>query len=228
MFFIQCLADSEAASFCYWKRSPKDPAAWLCSMLDFWWPWSLQMCVVYLITHCNLQIYPFFFEWLSDAIHVARVTHLQIVISERECKRCKRAPVRMQSDIRGVSPTSGGACHPSHLPVLLLFPPSPAVREELVSAPIKGKMPILHRVSEQPQSINQPGGKETDIMCVCVCLWLFACLSLCLCVCVCTCAAEAKTHPGVLFSHLWKGASNKGGCNYKCVMWVVFERGRGL
>lgn len=31
-------------------------------------------------------------------------------------------------------------------------------------------MPILHRVSEQPQSINQPGGKETDIMCVCVCV----------------------------------------------------------
>lgn len=99
-----------------------------------------------------------------------------------ERKLCKHVPVRMQSDIRGVSPTSGGACQPSYLPVLLLFHGSPAVREELVSAPIKGKMPILHRVSEQPQSINQPAGKETDIMCVCVCLWLLECLSLHLCV----------------------------------------------
>lgn len=55
------------------------------------------------------------------------------------------------------------------LPVLLLFPRSPAVREELVSAPIKGKMPILHSVSEQPQSINQPGGTETEMMCMSMC-----------------------------------------------------------
>lgn len=54
---------------------------------------------------------------------------------------------------------------------------SPVVREELVSAPIRGKMPILHRVSEQPQSINQQASEEKDIMylcvgwCVCVC-WL--------------------------------------------------------
>lgn len=135
-------------------------------------------------------------ERLSDVIYVAYVTHLQIVISESERKRCKRVPVRMQSDVRGASPTSGGACHPSHFAGAASVPPrSPAVREELVSAPIKGKMPILHRVSEQPQSINQAGGKETDIMCV----WLFACP---VCVCVYTCAAEAKTHPGVLFSHL--------------------------
>lgn len=113
-------------------------------------------------------------------IYVAYVTHLQIVIFEKERKRCKRVPVRMQSDIGGVSPTSGGACHPSHLPVLPLFPRSPAVREELVSAPIKGKMPILHRVSEQPQSINQAAGKETDIMRASVF------------VCVCTCAAEER------------------------------------
>lgn len=117
-----------------------------------------------------------------------------------ERKLCKHVPVRMQSDIRGVSPTSGGACQPSYLPVLLLFHGSPAVREELVSAPIKGKMPILHRVSEQPQSINQPAGKETDIMCVCVSMAVR--VSELAFVCVCTCAAEAKTHPGVLFSHL--------------------------
>lgn len=149
-------------------------------------------------------------------IHGAYVTHLQIVISDGERKRCKRVPGRMRRDIRGVSPTSGGARHPNHLPVLLLFPRSPAVREELVSAPIKGKMPILHRVSEQPQSINQPGGTETDIMC----------LSRGPCVCLHMCC-KASSRWG-LFSHFFKGASNKRGCNYKCVMWVLFEGGRGL
>lgn len=131
----------------------------------------------------------------SHMSHICRLSSLK-----RERKPCKRVPVRMQSDIRGVSPTSGGACHPSHLRVLLLFPRSPAVREELVSAPIKGKMPILHRVSEQPQSINQPGGERNRYY-VCVCV------SVCMCVhvCICPCAAEARSHPGVLFSHLWKG-----------------------
>lgn len=123
------------------------------------------------LSSSDLSILP---EWLSDVIHGAYVTHLQIVISEGERKRCKRVPGRMRRDIRGVSPTSGGARHPNHLPVLLLFPRSPAVREELVSAPIKGKMPILHRVSEQPQSINQPGGTETDIMCLSRCLCVSA------------------------------------------------------
>lgn len=37
----------------YWKRSPS-------SMPDFWCPWLFQMCIVYLITHCNLQTCPFF------------------------------------------------------------------------------------------------------------------------------------------------------------------------
>lgn len=66
------------------------------------------------------------------------------------------------------------------------FPQSPAVREELVSARIKGKMLILHRVSGKPQSINQAGEKETDIMC----------LSVCMCVCVCVYTFAVKPHSG--------------------------------
>lgn len=122
----------------------------------------------------------------------------------------------MQSDIHGVSPTSGGACHRHYLPQLPLFPRSPAVREELVSAPIKGKMPILHRVSEQPQSINQPAGREKEIMFVCLPVHAFASARV----------AEAKTPPGVLFSRLQEPLIREDAIiNVSCALFLKEERG---
>lgn len=62
--------------------------------------------------------------------------------------------------------------------------------------------------------INQ-AAKETDIMC------------LNSCSCVSAHVQQSLIQVGVIQPFL-KGASNKGGCNYKCVMWVLFEGGRGL
>lgn len=108
------------------------------------------------------------FEWLSDVICIAYVTHLQIVISERRRKRSKRVP-KENAEWHPWGFSHIWRCLPSKsFASTASVRWSPAVREELMSAPIKGKMPILHRVSEQPQSINQPAGKETDSVYLCL------------------------------------------------------------
>lgn len=122
------------------------------------------MCVAYLIFRSNLQTYPLFvsdcqMQFTPHMSHICRLSSLKgsvnhVNMSRRECTVTSV----------GFLPHLEVPAIQVILPVLLLFPRSPAVREELVSASIKGKMPILHRVSEQPQSINQPGSKETDMM----------------------------------------------------------------
>lgn len=160
-------------------------------MLELWWPWSFQMRLAYLVFHSNLQTYPFFLSdcqmWFTAHMsHICRLSSLKGSVNDVNVSRgeCRVTSVGFLPHLE--VPAIQVICR-----VLLLFPRSPAVREELVSAPIKGKMPILHRVSEQPQSINQPGGKRNRYY-----------VSELVLVCVWTCAA--KPHPGGGYSAIFE------------------------
>ena len=129
-------------------------------------------------------------ERLSDAICIAYVTHLQIVISEKRRKRSERVPARMHSDIRGVSLTSGGVCHPSRSRGLLLFPGLLQSVKNWCQHLSEAKCLFYTECqSSHNLLINKPAKKQILFMCVCGC------------VCMWAQEQQAKTHLGLLFSH---------------------------
>lgn len=150
---------------------------------------GLLMTVISSDVHClphrslwSTNLSAIFFERLSDVICVAYVTHLQIVISERQRKRSKRVPGRMRSDIRGVSPTSGGVCHPNHLPLLLLFAGLLQSVKNWCQHLSKAKCLFYTECqSSHNLLINQPGKKQIVCICVWVCLWALVHLHLSRC-----------------------------------------------
>ncbi len=194
-FFFLC-NDSKAASLCCWKRSSKDPAARLCSAPDFWWPRLFQMCIVYLISRCDLQTYPFFLSdcqmrFTSHMSHICRLSSLNGSVNDVNVSRCECRVTSVGSLPHLEVPAIQVICRCCFCSPDLL----PSVKNWCQHLSKAKCLFYTECQSSHNLLINQAAKKQ--ILCVCVCV----CVSEL--VCVCTCAAT--THPGVLFSHLWKG-----------------------
>lgn len=153
------------------------------------------MCIVYHITHCNWQTYPFFLSdcqmWFTSHMsHICRLSSLKgsvngVNVSQWECKV-----------------TSVGFLPHLEVPAIQVICRSCFCFPDLLQSVknwcqhLSKTKCLLHTECQSSHSllINQPAKKQ--ILCLCV--------GGCVQFCICTCAAEAKTPPSVLFSHLWK------------------------
>lgn len=210
-----CVCVCLTASVCSWKRSSSGPAAWLCSLLELWWPWLFQICVAYLVFRSHLQTYPFFLSdcqmWFTAHMsHICRLSSLKgsvndVNVSRGECGE-----------------TSVGFLPHLEVPAIRIICRCCFCSRGLLQSvknwcQHRSKAKCLFYTecrSSHNLLINQAAQKQI------LCVWAGACVCLHMC-----CKASSRWG---LFSHFFKGASNKGGCNYECVMWVLFEGGRGL
>lgn len=105
------------------------------------------------------------FEWLSDVICIAYVTHLQIVISERRRKRSKRVP-KENAEWHPWGFSHIWRCLPSK-PVLLLFAGLLQSVKNWCQHLSKAKCLFYTECqSSHNLLINQPAKKQ--IVCICV------------------------------------------------------------
>lgn len=148
------------------------------------------MRIVYHIAHCDPQTYRLFLSdcqmWFASHMsHICRLSFLKGGVNDLNVY-----PRRMRSDIRGVSPTSGGVCHPSHLPVLLLFAGLLQSVKNWCQHLSKAKCLFYTECqSSHNLLINQQAKKQCVFVFKRVCGRSYIC-----------------THLGVLFNHLWKGS----------------------
>lgn len=190
-------------------------------MLDLWWLWLFQICIVYHITHCNWQTYPFFLSdcqmWFKlHMSHICRLSSLKgsvnaVFVSQWEC-RVTSVGFLPHLEVPAIQVICRGCFCPPPLPNLLQSVKNWCQHLSKTKCLFYTECQSSHNLL-----INQPAKKQ--ILCLCV--------RGCVHYSVCTCAAEADSSRCIIQPSL-KRASNKGGRNYKCVMWVLFERGRGL
>lgn len=162
------------------------------SMLELWWPWSSQLRLAYLVSHSNLQTYPFSLSdcqmWFTAHMsHICRLSYLKGSVNDVNVSRgeCRVTSVGFLPHLE--VPAIQVICRCCFCSLDLLQSVKNWCQHRS-----KAKCLFYTECRSSHNLLINQAAKETDIMC----------LSSCSCVSVCTCVA--KPHPGGGYSAIFE------------------------